>query len=124
MIVNAIFGGVVTGIGAGMVYSAGGTAGGGGVINRLLQTWLSWPYKLVTLYTNGLVIALAGVIFGWEAAMYALITFFVAGTLADFVLEGPDVVRTVLIITDQAEEVSKQLMDQLGRGVTRWTVRS
>lgn len=56
--------------------------------------------------------------------MYALITFFVAGTLADFVLEGPDVVRTVLIITDQAEEVSKQLMDQLGRGVTRWTVRS
>lgn len=53
MILNAIFGGVVTGIGAGMVYSAGGTAGGGGVINRLLQTWLSWPYKLVTLYTTG-----------------------------------------------------------------------
>lgn len=48
--------------------------------------------------------------------MYALITFFVAGALADFVLEGPDVVRTALIITDQ-------LMDQLGRGVTRWTVR-
>lgn len=54
--------------------------------------------------------------------MFALITFYLGGTAADFMLEGPSVVRTATIITDYPEEVSEAILQELGRGVTRWTV--
>lgn len=122
MILNAIFGGVTLGIAIGLVYRGGGTAGAGGVVNRLLQDRWGLPFKMTTLYTNSAIIALAGLAFGWEAAMYALISFYITGTVADFVLEGPSVVRTALIITDQPNPLADRLIEELGRGVTRWTV--
>lgn len=124
MILNAIFGGVVVGIGAGLVYQAGGTAGAGGVVNRWLQQWQGWPIKITTLYTNSFVIGLAGFVFGWEAAMYALVSFYISGAVADFVLEGPAVVRTALIISDRSADVAQGLIDELERGVTLWSVES
>lgn len=123
MILNALFGGVTLGVGIGMIYRAGGTAGAGGVTNRLLQTWQGLPIKVTSLYTNGAVIILAGISFGWEAALYAGISFYVAGAAADFVLEGPAVIRTALIITDDPVPVAQALMHKLGRGVTRWDVQ-
>lgn len=122
MILNAVFGGVILGAGVGLIYRAGGAAGAGGVLTRLLQKSLGLPVKVSTLYANGAVIGLAGFLFGWEAAMYALISFYIIGTVADFVLEGPSVVRTALIITDRAPEVAEALLTELGRGVSRWTV--
>lgn len=122
MILNAIFGGVTLGIAIGLIYRAGGTAGAGGIVNRLLQHRFGLPFKVTTLYTNSAIIALAGLAFGWEAAMYALISFYISGTVADFVLEGPSVVRTALIITDQANPLADRLIKELGRGVTRWAV--
>lgn len=122
MILNAIFGGVLLGLGVGLVYRAGGTAGAAGIMNRLIQTSRGLPIKVTTLYTNSAIIALAGLVFGWEAAMYALISFYITGTVADFVLEGPAVVRTAMIITDRASDIADALMDELGRGVTRWAV--
>lgn len=123
MILNAIFGGVVLGAGVGLVYRAGGASGAGGVLTRLLQKSLGLPVKVSTLYANGIIITLAGFLFGWDAAMYAFITFYIIGTVADFVLEGPSVVRTALIITDRASKVADGLMVELGRGVTRWKVQ-
>lgn len=123
MILNSLFGGALLGIGIGLIYRAGGTAGAGGIINRLIQHGYGLPIKLSTLYTNGLIILLAGFVFGWEAAMFALISFYLAGSVADFVLEGPSVVRTALIITDESERVGDHLMRRLGRGVTRWSVQ-
>jgi uncharacterized membrane-anchored protein YitT (DUF2179 family) len=122
MILNAVFGGVTLGIAIGLIYRGGGTAGAGGVVNRLLQVRFGLPLKLATLYTNSAIIALAGLVFGWEAAMYALISFYISGTVADFVLEGPSVVRTALIITDQPNSLAQRLIQELGRGVTRWSV--
>lgn len=124
MILNAIFGGVLGGIGVGLIYRAGGTAGAGGVVTRVLHRRWGWPIRFTKLFTNSFIIALAAFVFGWEAAMYALISFFVSGATADFVLEGPDVVQTALIITDYPDRVAHALMDRLHHGVTRWAVQS
>jgi uncharacterized membrane-anchored protein YitT (DUF2179 family) len=122
MILNAIFGGVITGIGSGLIYSAGGSAGAGGILNLLLNQRMGWPIKVNSMVSNSVVILLAGIVFGWAPAMYAVITFYVSGAVADFVLEGPDVIRTAMIITDQPEYVSEYLMQELQRGVTHWKV--
>ena len=61
--------------------------------------------------------------FGWEMSLYAFITLFTWGFVADYVLEGPSVVRTIFIVTDLPEEVSQVLMVRLGVGVTGWAVK-
>ena len=123
MMLNAIFGGLIAGIGTGMVYQAGGTAGAGGIINRLLYKKSGWPFKLNALLSNRVVFLLAGFVFDLEAVMYSVIAFFLLGTLADFILEGPDIVRQVMIVTDKPEKVLQKITQELERGVTRWQVQ-
>lgn len=123
MILNAIYGGIVGGIGVGIIYRAGGIAGAGGVATRLLRQKLAWPMSTTKLITNGLVVLAAGFVFGWEAAMFSLISFFISGAVADFVLEGPDLVQTALIITDKPDRLSHALSEELERGITRWGVQ-
>ncbi len=117
---NAIFGGVVGGLSIGMIMRAGGTLGGTSTLALLLQRRLGTPLSTTYLYTDIAVVFLAGLVYGWEGALYALIVIFISGLAADYVLEGPSVIRTAVIITDQADEVSQAILQQLGRGVTGW----
>lgn len=120
LFLNALFGGAVAGVGAGLVYRAGGTNAGTGVLARTLQLRTGIPVSLIYLLTDGGIILAASQIFGWERGMYALITLFTWGLATDFVLEGPSVVRTVFIVTDQPESVTSAIFEQVRIGVTGW----
>ena len=52
--------------------------------------------------------------------LYAFVTLFMWGFVADYVLEGPSVVRTAFIITDAPDTVSQALFKRMGVGVTAW----
>jgi uncharacterized membrane-anchored protein YitT (DUF2179 family) len=119
-LLNALYGGVVGGIGTGLVYRGGGTVGGTGILGRVLQLRSGMPISQVYLLTDGGVILLAGVVFGWELGLYALLTLFVWGLATDYLLEGPSVVRTAFIVTDYAHAVAQAIVDQVGVGVTTW----
>ena len=88
LLLNALFGGVVGGIGTGLVFRGRGTSAGTGVVSRIVQLRTGVPISQVYLIIDGAVVLLAGVVFGWEKALYALITLFVWGLAADYVLEG------------------------------------
>ncbi|MCB9450157.1 MAG: YitT family protein [Anaerolineaceae bacterium] len=120
VLLNALFGGIIGGIAGGLVYRAGGTLGGTSTIARILQNRYGVPLSTSALYTDTGVIALAGLVFGWEGALYAMVALFLGGVAADYVLEGPSVIRTATIITDQPELVSHVILQELGRGVTFW----
>jgi uncharacterized membrane-anchored protein YitT (DUF2179 family) len=117
---NAVFGGIVGGIGAGLIYRVGGTLGGTSTLGRILQQRYGIPLSSSALYTDSAVILLAGLAFGWESALYAMVTLFVGGAAADYVLEGPSVIRTAMIITDLPGEVSEAILMEMQRGVTGW----
>jgi uncharacterized membrane-anchored protein YitT (DUF2179 family) len=119
-LLNAVFGGILGGIGGGLIYRAGGTFGGTSTLARILQSRLGTPLGSTYLYTDTLVVLLAGVVFGWQGALYAIITIFVDGTTSDYVLEGPSRIRTATIITNKPDAVSAVLMHELERGVTAW----
>lgn len=121
ILLNAIFAGVVGGIGTGLVYRAGGTTASTGVISRTLQLKTGIPISQVYFITDGLIILAAGMTFGWEAALYALVTLYIWGSVTDYVLEGPSVVRTAFIVTDRRDEVAHALLEKLQIGVTAWT---
>ncbi len=120
---NAVFGGIISGIGAGLVLRAGGTLGGTSTLGRILQQRYGTPLSSSTLYTDGAVVLVAALVFGWEGALYAMVGLFVAGATTDYALEGPSVIRTGVIITDHPQEVAAQIIAQLGRGVTAWDAK-
>jgi uncharacterized membrane-anchored protein YitT (DUF2179 family) len=120
LLLNALYGGIVGGLGVGLVYRGGGTTAGTGILGRLLQMRTGIPVSQIYLVTDGGVILVAGLVFGWEKGLYALMTLFVWGLAADYVLEGPSVVRTAFIITDKPQAVAHAVLSNLRLGVTAW----
>ncbi len=119
-LLSAIFGGILGGIAGGLIYRAGGTFGGTSTVARILQNRFGLALSSTYLYTDSLIVLLAGLVFGWPGALYAIVTLFVDGTTADYVLEGPSRVRTATIITNEPESVAAVMMQHLDRGVTAW----
>jgi uncharacterized membrane-anchored protein YitT (DUF2179 family) len=120
LILNALFGGVLAGLASGLVYRGGGSTAGTGILGRVLQIRTGIPVSQIYLLVDGSVVFVAGLVFGWDKALYALITLFVWGLATDYVLEGPSVVRTVFIVTDKPEDVGQAILERLRIGVTSW----
>ena len=116
---NSLYGAVVAGVGYGLVYRARGTSGGSDILARILNHWRGVSMSASYLMVDSLVILGAGLVFGWKEALYALITLYVSGLVAETTLEGPRTVRTALIVTGQPEAVSTRILEDMNRGVTR-----
>jgi uncharacterized membrane-anchored protein YitT (DUF2179 family) len=122
ILLSAIYGGIVGGIGGGLVYRGGGTLGGTSITGRILQMKTGIPLSQVYFYTDGIIVLTAGLVFGWEVALYALLTLFLNGLASDYTLEGPSTIRTVTIITDLPTEVAQALIGRLDQGVSQWEI--
>ena len=99
------------------------TTAGLGVASRVLQLKTGIPISQVYILTDGAVLLLFGQIFGWDRALYSLLSLFIFGVATDYVLEGPSVIRTVFIVTNSPEAISQGLFTRLGVGVTSWSAQ-
>jgi len=120
LLLNALYGGIIGGIGIGLIYRGGTSPAGTSVICRVLYLKTGIPNSQIFILIDGSVILIAGLVFGWEMSLYAFVTLFTWGMVADYVLEGPSVIRTAFIVTDLPEEVSQALLNHIGVGVTAW----
>jgi uncharacterized membrane-anchored protein YitT (DUF2179 family) len=118
LVLNSLYGAVVSGIGYGLVYRAQGTSGGSDILARILNRWRGIPMTQSYLMTDTLVILAAGFVFGWQKALYAIIVLYVSGLVVDSTLEGAGTVRTALIITAKSREVAERILTEMERGVT------
>jgi len=118
IVLNALYGAVLSGIGTGLVYRGQGTSGGSDILARILNRWRGIPMAQSYLMTDALVILSAGFVFGWPKALYALITLYVSGLVVDTAIEGAGTVRTALIVTSEPAAVSQNIMAEMDRGVT------
>ena len=121
IVLNTLFGSLIGGVGMGLVFRAKGTTGGTDVLVQLMSRWRGIPLSQGYLVTDALVMALAGVVFGWEKALYALISLYVTGLVAEAISEGVGVTRAETVITSEPDCVARAVMTHLGRGVTRWS---
>lgn len=120
VLLSAIYAGLIGGVGTGFVFAAGATLGGTDILGRIIQLRTGIPLSQVYLWTDGAIVLSAGLIFGWEIALYAVLTLLLFGLAADYVLEGPSRARTAIIITTRRDAMLKALMERLERGVSYW----
>jgi uncharacterized membrane-anchored protein YitT (DUF2179 family) len=115
---SALYGAVVSGIGYGLVYRARGTSGGSDVLARILNHYRGVPMTQSYLLVDTVVILGAGFVFGWKAALYAMIALYVSGLVAESTLEGGATVRTAIIVTTEPETIAARVVEELERGAT------
>ncbi len=120
---NTLYGGVTAGVAVGLLFRARATSGGTDILARILERKFGMPLSQAYLYTDGLVVFLAGLTFGWERALYAVIALYVGGVLVEVTLNGSNIMRVATIITTQPQAVADRILADLERGVTDWTGR-
>jgi uncharacterized membrane-anchored protein YitT (DUF2179 family) len=118
LVLNSLYGAVVSGAGYALVYRGRGTSGGSDILARILNHYRGIPMTQSYLLTDTAVILSAGFVFGWKEALYAVITLYVSGLVVDTVMEGGGTVRTALIVTAEPQAVTEQIMRSLNRGLT------
>lgn len=117
-ILAAIFGGIVIGVGVGLVVRYGGIIDGMDMIAVIIGRATIFSVGEAILVINGLIITLAGFVFGWEQALYSLIAYFVVHKAVDITIEGLDESRTVWIVTMHARSIGKAINELIKEPVT------
>ena len=123
LVLNTLYGGVISGFGFGLVYRGQATSGGSDILARILSHWKGISISQSYMVTDSLIMFGAGLTFSWENALYALVMLYISGIAAEAITQGSDVVRTALIITSQPEDVAAKIMENLERGVTLMKAR-
>ena len=114
----AIFGGVVTGLGVGIVMRTGGSFDGTEIVAIIMDARTQFSVGEVVMFINLFILSSAGLLYGWDKAMYSLFAYFVIAKMIDVVLKGLDESYAVMIVTNEHEEITEALNERLGRGVT------
>ncbi|MBX5437238.1 MAG: YitT family protein, partial [Alicyclobacillaceae bacterium] len=114
----ALYAGVVTGLGLGILFRTGATTGGADIIARLVRHFRGIGMGRTLFAIDVCVIALVAFLIGRQTAMYSLVALFVASRVIDFVIEGVKAGKAVIIISDQADAIADAIHRQLERGTT------
>ncbi len=114
-----VIGAVILGTGVGLVIRTGGALDGSEIIAILVSKKRPVSVGQFIMIVNVFIFILAAfLVFSWETAMYSIITYYIAYKMIDIVVEGMEELKSVTIISDMPEEISAELLKQLGRGMT------
>lgn len=114
----AIFGGIINGTGVGLIIRAGGSLDGTEMVAIIFDKKISFSIGEIVMFFNIFILGFAGLLYGWDRAMYSLVTYFIAFKVIDIVIEGFDNSKAVMIVSDCYSDIADALTARLGRGVT------
>lgn len=115
----AVFGGLICGAGSGIAVRNGGAIDGVEVMAVIFAKSLNLTVGTFMMIYNICLYIICGLIFqSWVLPLYSIVTYYVALNTIDFIAEGLDRSKSVMIITEKGDEVSKVLMKEFGSGTT------
>lgn len=119
-LLGVLYGGVLCGFGAGMVFASGASTGGSDIVVRLLKLrFRDVPVGQICLCIDLVVAVLTGIVFGdVTKTLYTGITVFVTSRVVDAVIYRFDYSKVVLIISGQYERIAQQIGEKLHKGTT------
>lgn len=114
----ALFGGMLSGGGTGLVIRARSSHGGTDIISIIVRQKFSIGIGMVNFYINLIIVAILSVRFGIELGLLTLFSQFISAKALDRVVTGLNTAKAVTIISDHAEEIADYIMKRMYRGVT------
>ena len=118
-LLSAVFGGVLLGIGIGLILRGSATTGGSDLIAKMIHAHFQHISVGVILFAiDFCVVISAAFLITPKAALYALITIFIAARIVDTVVQGFERHKACYIITSHDAAIKQKLMENLQRGLT------
>lgn len=114
-----VFGGIILGTGVGLVLKNSASLDG----TEIMSIILSRKFSFMTVGEflmgfNLFIYIVAGLMFGWDKAMYSIMTYFIASKTIDVVMEGFNSSKSVRIVSDKYKEVGDSIIKELDVSVT------
>lgn len=115
----AVFGGVITGIGIGLVLLAKATTGGTDLVSALIQKYVrQYSVMQILQVIDGMIVLTGLYVFGLKPALYAVVAIYITSKVSDALMEGMKYSKAVFIITNHYKEIADAIMTELDRGLT------
>ncbi|HOR86649.1 MAG TPA: YitT family protein [Bacillota bacterium] len=118
VLLSCLYGGVLNGIGMGIVFRNRASQGGIDIVAVIIKKYFSINLGRTSLIINFIIVTIASLFYGLNLAMYTLVSMYVASTVLDKVQQGFGSSKSIMIITDNEQEVADTILQKLGRGVT------
>ncbi|MEK4661267.1 MAG: YitT family protein [Paenibacillus sp.] len=116
--INTIFGGLFAGLGIGLIVRVGGTTAGTVILARLANKYLDWNISYGLLFFDLIVAFSSFFIIGPQGLMCTIVLLFVGTKTMEFIIEGLNPKKAVMIISSKQDEIAKQVIEKMDRGVT------
>ena len=117
ILLNAVFGGVLIGVGVGMILKIGASTGGTDIVFQYLSMKFNGSFGKYSFAINAIIILIAGLTQGWETALYTIISIYITSVVIDKIHTVHQNL-TLYIVTSKEDEMIKSLQQQLYRGIT------
>jgi uncharacterized membrane-anchored protein YitT (DUF2179 family) len=120
LLLCAIFGGIVSGVGSGLAIRNGGAMDGIEVMAVIFAKRLGVTVGTFVMAYNILLYIICGfVLHSWILPLYSIVTYMAALKTVDFIVEGLDRAKSAMIITDKPDEICKELSSAFETGTTK-----
>jgi len=124
VLLSSLFGGIMYGIGAGLVFKAGFTVGGTDIVNQIISKYFKTSIGKSMLYSDGLIVLSSGIFLGAISMLYSVIIIYIISLMSDKVILGISDNKMFFIITHKDDEVKEYILKTLGHGVTIFKAKS
>ena len=119
LLLSALYGGVIQGVGIGLVFLGGGTTGGTDMMAAIIQKFLKhYSIAQIMQVIDAMVVLVGMYVFGVHKALYAIIAVYLVTKVSDGLIEGLKFSKAAYIITGKPKEISDMIINDLERGVT------
>ena len=115
---NAIFGGVLAGIGFGLIFRSNANTGGLDVVGAVVKKFWSIDVGTVIFVLNFVIVLGSSFIFSLEEALYTLVSIYVTAELTNRVAAGLNREKSIMIVSPRAQEICNDILANVHRGVT------
>ena len=125
LLLCALFGGLISGIGSGMTIRFGGAIDGIEVMAVIFAKRLGLTVGTFVMIYNVLLYIATGILFrSWVLPLYSIVTYCAAIKAVDFIVEGLDKAKSAMIVTSRADEISEALPEAFRRGITHISAKA
>ncbi len=124
LLLCALFGGIISGVGSGLTIRNGGAIDGVEVMAVIFAKKLNLTVGTFVMIYNVILYIVCGIAKqSWILPLYSIVTYAAGLKTIDFVVEGIDHSKSVMIITDRAKEISEALTEEFKCGTTLMTAK-
>lgn len=113
-----VFGGIILGTGVGLILRNDGALDGTEILAIRLAKKSGFSIGEIIMFFNFFIYTAAGFLYGWDSAMYSILTYFIAYRVIDIVLEGLNSSKSAFIISNKFKEIGNAIIQELDTSVT------